>query len=186
MLTVIGLITFSGCKKDPVIDYPITLTYQNSTNDSGVKAYEKQGNQLVEISAAPYEAEPEFAISTVDKFERIVLLSKSTAELYLGSSTYEANYSMIDNDFKFSYTEPTLQVDVTHTASGDESKLNSHGIIVELIDGAGSVFLSGICGELDGEEVLPCLSGDAVTGAYSSDLDDGEILVLRTFDFVYE
>jgi|GEM_PF-6685079 len=188
LLSVLGSLVFSGCKKDeePEINYPITLNYQNTVNDTGVKAFEKQNGAFVEISAAPYEADPEFAISEVDNINKIVLLSETTGEIHNGTTSYDATYTVSNGAYKFSFTEPTLNEVVTHTASGSDTKLNSHGLIVSFIDTVGSVTISGLCGEIGGTELLPCIAGSEVEAAYSADLDDGEILVYRTFDFVYE
>lgn len=189
---MIGALVLSGCKKDeepdPVIEYPITLSYKSTINDSGIKAYEMQNGALVEISAAPYESNPDFEITEVEKIDRFVLLSETTGELTFDGVKVDATYTNTDGNFKFDFKDDPTDTEVlSHTANGSVTELNSPGLVVQIISsGGGGYTISGVCMAVDDQVWLPCGSGSSVTSTYSPDMVNGDILVYRTFDFQYK
>jgi len=184
-LVAIGLLTVSGCKKDKdqLIVYPIRLDYKYVDNDSEIKAYEVVNWELVPINAAPYAADVDFDRSNIYIHSHLVLLSDTSAKIHYNDTTRTTvTYTVTADQYRFEDDS------ISHTLRGDNSTLTWQGVIIKTIysNYTGYDYVSGLCVEGDGLVSLPCGSIESYLDDVEFGLSEGDIVVLRTFDYVYK
>lgn len=182
LLILIGILFVFSCKKESPPEETI-LNYQMSTNDSGIKAFIKQTDSLIEISAIPYELDPAFDVDKVLKFDSIRMYyysdrTTNIAQLY-DTAIYFADYLEEDGRFIFNYDQFITSYSLF--ATGSRSQLSFPMCIFRINSETNSTYCR--------KRFDFCKSTDPLhTQADLIDqlLDDGDTLIYKTFDLEFE
>lgn len=185
MSIFIGILLFSGCKKDEpeVIIYPITLTYDRVSDLTDWVAYENQNGTAAEVSHTVYSSNPDLSVpNNSDVLVSIKLISDSEAEITDDTETKTGTYIKVGTAFRFNIPDDTFGATLSIDGSGDENELTFKGRSYYEADDYGSIIVNGICVDV-GTESLHC--GEIDLTSFASSTSDGAVVVYRDFDIKF-